>query len=254
MSKFSDFFSSEWQKAQPQERGGISAWSYSRLAKWETCPRSAYYEYVQKRGTGEKSPAMLRGLAAHAECAAIYEGKPPMPHKDSILSREWRDTLVGQRADWFPDLEAELQVAYNAEWQRRKWFDKDVVFRCAFDGIAYSDRSSLVIYEHKTGKVYNTHKDQAELYACVAHKMNPEANDVVVNIQYLDLPASRPKTVHSWTAAELMVGHEGKPLINKWIQKANAMMADRDFPMRAGPQCRYCQFRGENGGPCDIWS
>ena len=253
MSKFSQFFASEWQKAQPQERGDITAWSYSRLTKWETCPRSAYYEYVQKRGTGEKSPAMLRGLAAHDECAAIYAGKPPNV-KDPILSREWRHKLAAQRECWHPDLEAELQVAYNVAWERRKWFDRDVVFRCAFDGFAYSHDTPVVIYEHKTGKPYNTHKDQAELYACVAHKMLPEASEVVVNIQYLDLPLSRIPTVHRWTAAELMFGHEGKPLINKWIQKANAMMADRDFPMRTGPQCRYCQFRGENGGPCDIWS
>jgi len=253
MTKYSDFFANEWAKTRPPWRVWLSAWSYSRLVKYEECPRSVYYLYVEKRGIGEKSEAMLRGLAAHEECASIYSGEP-FKMKDSVLSQEWRLKLAAQREDWHPDLEAELQVAYNALWQRRKWFDKDVAFRCAFDGFAYAYGTDIAIFEHKTGKPYHSHRDQAELYACVAHKMHPEADGVTVNIQYLDLPVSRAPTVHSWTAAELIVGHEGKPLINKWIQRANVMLADRDFPMRAGPQCRYCQFRGEVGGPCAIFS
>lgn len=253
MTKFSDFFASEWQKAQPQEPTYMRAWSYSRLAKYEECPRSVFYAYVEKRGPGEKSTAMLRGLAAHDECARIYRGEPPA-QGDNIVTKEWREHLGMQRLDWFPDIEAELQVAYTAAWEKRKWFDGDVAFRCAFDGFAYRPEHDIAIYEHKTGRPRESYVQQAELYACVAHKMHPEAAGVSVRIQYLDLPVRRGPEVYTWTAAELMVGHEGRPLINKWVEKANRMLADRDFPMRAGPQCRYCPFRGEAGGPCVIFS
>lgn len=253
MTKFSDFFASEWQKAQPQEAPVLKAWSYSRLAKYEECPRAVFYTYIEKRGPGEKSPAMLRGLAAHDECARIYRGEPPKPG-DNIVTREWRECLTKQHKMWFPDIEAELQVAYTSAWENRKWFDNDVAFRCAFDGFAYKSGSDVVIYEHKTGRPRESYVQQAELYACVAHKMHPEAALVHVHIQYLDLPVRRGPDVHLWSAAELMVGHEGRPLLKKWEEKAQRMLADRDFPMRAGPQCRYCQFRGEAGGPCVIFS
>jgi len=252
MTTFSTFFTGTWDEAKNRKSSaGITAWSYSRLAKWQECPRSAYYAYVEKRGTGEKSEALLRGIAAHDECAAIYNGVEWKG--ESLLSREWKGRLAAQRTLWEGDLEAELQVAYTSGWKRRKWFDKDVSFRCAFDGFAYSGES-VTIYEHKTGRPRATHKDQAELYACVAALVVPEASAVQVTIQYLDLPVSRSPTLYEWTGAELMFGHVGKPLINKWIAEANRMMADRDYPMRAGPQCRWCNFRGEVGGPCAIFS
>lgn len=247
---FSTFFAQ--QTAVPETpRSGITAWSYSRLAKWQECPRSAYYAFVEKRGQGEPSEAMKRGIAAHEECAALYRGDPPRSDEESILHRAWRVKLMEQHNLWGIDLEAELQAAYNAEWERRKWFDKDTVFRCAFDGFAFAG-DAVVVYEHKTGKVRATHKDQAELYACVAILVVPAAPVVEVNIQYLDLPVTRPITSHRWTADELMFGNEGRPLLTKWTDAAKEMMADREFPTRAGPQCRWCPFRNEIGGPCAL--
>jgi hypothetical protein len=194
---------------------------------------------------------MLRGIAAHAECAAIYGGAPLKKDATSLLHRDWRYRLAAQVSAWGSDLEAELQVAFDAQWQRREWYASDTVFRCAFDGFGYAG-GDVMIYEHKTGRVRASHQDQAEVYACVANVLLPEAPTVRVNIQYLDLPVSRAPTVHSWTAAELMVGNNGRPLLTKWTDAAAAMMADRDYPTRSGPQCRWCPFRRDIGGPCEI--
>lgn len=258
MTKFSDFFAHEWAAAgspdEPPVSGGITAWSYSRVAKWQECPRAAYYSYVERRGTGKPNDAMLRGTTAHNEAAAIYKGeiyKTDTP----VLTAAWRGVLAAQREAWAGDLEAELQVAWTPAWEPRPWFDKSVAFRCAFDGFAYSaGTKTILIYEHKTGRPRESYMDQAELYACVAHKMQPEIEKVIVNIQYLDLPVTRAPVIYEWDAAWLTTGFRGGPLFNKWVGLANTMLADRDYPMRAGPQCKYCNHRGEVGGPCAIFS
>jgi hypothetical protein len=227
----------------------IEAFSYSRWETWNQCPRKAYYQFVAKYATGPKPDAMQRGIDAHEICAAIYRGEWPNPEVGPV-SLEWRSILARQRGFYGTDIEAELQVSFDKDWNRTPWFDKQTVYRAAFDGLAYTPQQMglVQIFEHKTGKVRGSHHDQADWYAGVATLIAPDAAVFHVNIQYLDNPATSLKAVMQ----KRYTMNEATAHLAAWRIKAGEMMADTEFPTRAGPLCRYCPFRNSNKGPCHL--
>jgi hypothetical protein len=224
----------------------ITAWSYSRYEVWAQCPKKAFYKFVAKYPEGPKSAALLRGIDAHEVCAKIYRGE----WSDSeAVSLGWRQLLAKHKSFYGPDLEAELQLAFDKDWAPTDWFSKQTVFRCAFDGMAFTPHSTtLLIKEHKTGKKWPGHVEQAGLYAMVGALVVPDAQNILVDVQYLDLPVTRNDAV--MRVAFSREGVEQQAV--KWHERSKELLADTEFPTRAGVHCRWCPYRNSAGGPCHL--
>lgn len=226
-------------------RPALSAWSYSRLSKYETCPRSAYYAYIM-RVPEPTSEAMQRGSDAHAEAAAILTGKVCVP---MVLTEDWQRAFRATREAANNDIEAELQIAFTQEWEQTGWFAKDAWCRVIFDGlIAHpAERDPVVrVLEHKTGKARPSHTEQATLYAAAVSRMLPDRNvDVVIN--YLDQPYGNHGSMvrHSFKA-DVAAG-----LVEQWNHRVAPMMKDNEYAPREGRHCNWCHHARSKGGACD---
>lgn len=225
----------------------ITAWSYSRYAKWVECPKSAYFKFVLKLPE-PGSPQMERGIKAHEHAASIITGQqlPGGAAHDTPLDMPWQRRLRNTHQTYKEDVEAELQMAFTADWKQTGWFAKDAWCRIVFDAlIVEAGTGPVIVQEHKTGKPRTGHLEQATLYAAGVSVLAP-GRDVEVTLNYFDIPTEKDESRvrHNFSSVVSLQFRDA------WKVRAERMLADTEFPTRVGPQCRWCHFRKSNGGPC----
>jgi len=123
----------------------ITAWSYSRLSCWESCPRQFKYRNIDKRSE-PKGPPLLRGIKIHNQLEKYLTGKTDLvPHSCAPM------------ADMLEDLR-ELDPIVEEKWsftsamKNTTWMAKNVYLRVVLDAaLIYEDKTADVI-DHKTGK------------------------------------------------------------------------------------------------------
>ena len=116
-----------------------------------------------------------------------------------------------------------------AAWMR-------VVFDSAFTS---PNKEHIVLNDYKTGKVYDDHDDQAELYAVAGRKMG--AKKVNVKFYYMD-----QNTVQPYKFDE----NELDALVDKIEARALKVTSDRLFPTKPSWKCKWCFFSKQKGGKC----
>jgi len=207
----------------------ITAWSPSRLSTFEQCPKKAYFEYVRKL----KSPsgaAAVEGSRIHELAAQYLTGAlPELPSELNVFADEFRALRSSGR-----ELHCEQQHAFTSAMKSTGWFDKDVWLRVVFD-VLYSDGKTLVIIDHKTGKVRDKDLAQLELYAHTGFVLHPTVEEVVTRLWYLKDSIG--------IEYEVIYKREEMPrLWDSWVERAAVMLTETQFPARTSPLCRWCHF------------
>ena len=160
---------------------GITAWSYSRWAMYETCPAQFKYKHID-RLPDPGSAAMQRGNDVHKAGENYLKGTvktlaPEFTHfKDQMKSLKKLQPMVEQ------------QWGFTADWQPTSWFGSNTWLRIVCDvAIEYDDNTAEVI-DFKTGKKYSTNEDQIELFSGAPFMRNPDIEHVTARLWYLDVP------------------------------------------------------------------
>lgn len=216
---------------------GITAWSYSALSGYESCPRQFKYRRIDKLPE-PTSPALAKGRKVHDEAAKFLDGSTDVFPTSCVT---FRDQFYELR-DMNPIVE--LQWAFTKKWRPTGWFAKDAYCRVILDaGKVYSDGTADVI-DHKTGKRYDDdYMDQLGLFAAATIKMHPEVYNVTTRLWYLDTADEVIEEFTKDQAMEILEDLEGR---------AARMMTDKRFPPKPSWKCRFCHFRNDNGGPCEF--
>jgi len=237
---------------------GINAVSHSRMKTHEGCPRKAMFKFVQKlKEPGNE--AMNRGLAMHKELEDWVnltlhnkheEGDtvsiPRTKIYDKIRSdlaevMEWAINRWGKMSNEreyliFP----EQQVAFDKEWLQCDWFGANAWMRVVYDLTAYSpDKKRWELWDYKSGKVYDDHDQQADLYALSAFKQGAE--QVTVKFYYLDKDMVQP---YHYDVSEVA------GLLDTILSRAAAVTEDRTWATNPSWKCKWCHFQKAKGGPC----
>ena len=213
----------------------ITQWSFSRFKDWQGCPRKAKYKHVDKiKEPG--SAAMQRGSDIHKMAEDFLSGKLKVLPKE--LS-SFEDEMIALRKRK-PAVEADW--AFDRQWQRVGWFDKEVWVRIKTDAASLLKKVVDVI-DHKTGKEKPDHKDQMSLYGIGGFIVYPTALIARAKLWYLDLGK---ETVHEFERAEL------SQLKEEWEDKVQPMLNDARFAAKPSHACTWCHFRKSNGGPCEF--
>ena len=210
----------------------ITAWSYSRLSTWETCPAKAKYKFLDKLPEPD-SPAAGRGKALHTMAEEYITGKvTELPHELAEVA-EYIEELKGGAA--------ELQLAFTKEWVPCSWFGPQVYCRVIFDAVKLAGPKGTVA-DHKSGKIkQEEHTDQLRLYALTSFIQYPELEEVEAQILYIDHGERLRMTFHRKDLQELK---------DYWDNRAGKMMADDVFSPKPNSTCRYCAYSKSKGGPC----
>ena len=213
----------------------FTTWSYSAWAQWRKCPRSAYYSRILKLPQ-PSSPAMDRGTAIHQLAQDFVEGKHE--HVPVVLK------LFHNQFTMLRDMKAQCEQnwGFTSSWGACGFFDPQVWLRVKCDAV-YRDGANAVIVDHKTGRIYDEHHDQLELYALAGFIMLPDARKIIAQDWYLDQDAV--------TQDEFM-RKEVSALKKKWNANVEPYFNDSIFPCRPSPLCKYCAFSKANGGQCEF--
>lgn len=220
----------------PDTKPKITAWSYSRLKAWETCPKQAYFKFIMKLKEPDSVYA-ARGTELHEMAEKYTKGEladAPPPLQGTI---QWIDEFR------HPDSLPEQQLSFDRGWKKVDWFSFKTYCRVIFDAFLVQGPIAKVA-DYKSGKVYKEdHMDQMRLYALAAFKLNPEVEKVEAQVIYFDQD-QRMKL-------EFTRDKEAK-LQTYWEDRANKMLSDDIFPATPNPKCKWCHFRKSNGGPCSF--
>tara|TARA_R110000772_G_C13310278_1_gene440208 strand:+ start:742 stop:1413 length:672 start_codon:yes stop_codon:yes gene_type:complete len=218
----------------------ITAWSYSRLALFEQCPAKYKYQNIDKLDQ-PKSPAMFRGIKVHDEIANFLIGKlDAVPES----GKKFEDELWELR-EIDANLVVELKWAFTKDWKPTTWMAGNVRARIILDaGVIYDDGHADVI-DHKTGKYYadGNYADQLKLFAGAVCKKYPQVQTITVRLWYLDADKEITQEFTREEALDALLEIE---------DRADVLLAAKNFPPRANQFCNWCHFRKSNGGPCDF--
>jgi CRISPR/Cas system-associated exonuclease Cas4 (RecB family) len=214
----------------------IKSWSVSKILLYEGCPRKFKSIHHSKKKQ-PSNPAMVRGETIHKKAEGFLTGRiRGLPNELSKLASHFRNLKKKKPL-------TELRIAVDKKWKITDW--KKGWCRGVFDVIDREDDEAIVI-DHKTGKVYEKHKSQAEVYACLASSTIEEAENFHIEFWYTDKGLTK-----EWDFRLNNI----KSLKKKWTKKANQMMTATRFPATPNPfDCNYCSERSDKrGGTCHGW-
>jgi hypothetical protein len=216
--------------------GLITAWSYSRFSDYDKCPQLAKFKHVDKLKI-EENDAMRGGSEAHEDAAAFIRGD----HPGGEELRGWKHfaNLFTQLRELEPLVEQ--QWGFTKDWKPTSWFGKSTWFRSVLDVcLVYEDNTADVV-DHKTGKEYPSHAQQAELYAISVFLRYTQVQRVTVRFWYLD---SGAESVFRFARSD------APEIIERWTKRVQRMLSDKILAPKPGEHCKWCDFAKSKGGPC----
>lgn len=222
----------------------VLAWSYSRYGDYTQCPAMFKYKHLDKLPT-KGSPAMQRGSDIHKEGENWLKtpGKRPLPasyvnFKAEMLQLKGLAPMVEQ------------QWGFTRQWQPTGWFGNDTWLRIICDVAVKYDDGTADIIDFKTGKMYETNKDQVELFSTSPFMKWPEVNEVTTRLWYLDV--TDPSGAGDNVVEQEYTRGDFDRIKAGWEKKVQPMFNDRKFAPRPSGKCGWCDFSKAKGGPCKF--
>lgn len=212
-------------------------WTYSRLSDYETCP-ALYAGRYRNKWPGFKPkqhPAAERGEKIHGLMEQAVLGGPKLK---GALDRyaPYVDSLVKT----YPHRETELPLGFDVNWRPTAWKADNLWLRAKMDFFGMK-RVVAKVVDWKTGGIYGSNADQVRLYAGMTFERFPSVKKVEVELVYLDQKQSISEEIKraDWPDKR-----------EEFTRRATDMLTAEAFPAKPGPQCGYCSFSVEKGGPC----
>lgn len=213
--------------------------SYSRYSTYQRCPAKFKFSYIEKlQVPAIPSIAADRGTLIHKTIEDHLNSVPNAEvHED--IRQHWGQWIMGLRV---AGVKPEVKWAFTRDWQPCDFEAPDYWVRGVWDGHILRDKKATV-YDWKTGREYDSHKDQAYLYAMAAMTVHPEVDEVDVHFVYLDAKRSTPR----YFSRSMYDIHKAQ-----WISWLTAIENETLWPPRPDYTCRWCPFARENNGPCRL--
>ena len=149
----------------------MTAWSYSALSAYETCPKRYFLTRVTRAVVERPSTATEEGNAVHKALELYVKGERELPAKYESYR------AMAERIKNSPGEElSEQKVALTKDFKPTTFFAKDVWLRAVLDVVIVRD-DSVIVLDYKTGKRKFDH-DQLELFAATSFTLWPFVNRV----------------------------------------------------------------------------
>ena len=209
----------------------VKSWAYSALTLYEKCPASYKAAKIDKIQSSRKSPAMERGIMIHAKGEQYLKGViPNVPMEFADFKTELQN-LRKHKAS------AERKLAITKSWKPTGFFDRDVWMRFIIDSDLEMESGRLVI-DFKTGKIYDSNEDQAQLYATALLYAGNRTIDT--EFWYLDIGE---------IISNCYEEKQKKMYREYWEDRVAPLFADTKFETNPSSfNCRWCVIRDK----CEV--
>lgn len=217
----------------------IRQWSYSRFTTYDKCPAKAKYLYIDKiKDKGNAN--MSRGTIIHSKAEQLVKGNiTGMPKELENFKDELQYLKILYKKGM---VFVERDLAVTKDWDPTTYDDwNNVWLRGKSDVVVIEDTVATDV-DYKTGKKYDSHFEQGELYAIGSFCHFPQIKSVDVEFWYID---SGEVEGASYNKKDL------NKLKKKWEKKTRPMLTDKEFKPKPGYACQWCNFAASKGGPCD---
>jgi len=216
------------------------SWSLSAYKMFEACPRKYKYVKLEKRKE-PTHPAAARGTAIHLKAEYFLKGEiTGMPDELKAFSKELRALRKREAL-------AEQKLAVDMDWKPIGFKSRAAWLRGVVDAMD-KDENEIVIIDFKTGRFYEGHAEQAEIYAVMAHHHLPQFENFHTEFWYLDTnKVALPVREWEFHADQM------EELTAKWHERGMKVSTAKRFPANPGGACKWCAFRSDKGGPCHAW-
>jgi CRISPR/Cas system-associated exonuclease Cas4 (RecB family) len=210
--------------------------SYSKLSLYETCPDQLRYRYI----LGLPSPpgaAAQRGTKLHSSAEGY------LLREKTTINKALRPIVKALRETRDNNPLVEHKLAFTRGLEKVvAWESPDAWFRMVLDA-AYRLKGTGYVQEWKSGKVYDDHKSQREIYAIGAFHVWPSIRKAVATTHYIDQDQAVP----------LYMDRERATLLTWHLNhRLEVMEQDKRFGPRPGFYCRWCPYSRSKGGPCKV--
>jgi hypothetical protein len=208
-------------------------WSYSSISTYRECPAKWKFSYIDNI-PWEASAAMDRGTRMHTMCEDYVLGK--ITYVPTEIKR------VGPLLQQLQSLGAKAEDVWLLDKDWNATDDLSKAWVKAIIDVHYVGGDILYVKDYKSGQMYDSHRNQLELYGIMGLMKYPEVKRVETSAVYLD-------TGHEGMDGSLIRAMLPKT-IAKWETDAIKMMSDNDFDPCPGNACRWCDYKKAKGGPC----
>jgi CRISPR/Cas system-associated exonuclease Cas4 (RecB family) len=221
--------------------------SFSGMNLYGQCPsafnrRYNLHEKVELPDgvVAKPSEAMLRGTRVHKGVEDFL-----LDYEDDIPeeAESFRGLFYGIRDE--RDATPEQQFCFTDDWGTTTFGDKENGKVRGMLDIAYQHDGTCHVFEIKTGKIYEEHAKQRNLYSLAGLLLYPETHTVRGTLLYLDsaieksIEISRDK-VDSWKYY--------------WDQKIKSVQPPQPYTATPSWKCKWCEFNVDNHGTCQAGS
>jgi len=216
-------------------------WSLSALNLFERCKFAYKGRYIDQIPDARPlSGPVKRGIDTHAEIENYLLHGHPLSFD---LNRKWGHAFQDIKQY---ELQVEHKIALNTFWEPDPNY-KTAWLRMVLD-LKAKKPSGYTVYDWKTGKEYDEHYDQKQLYSIGVMAEHPEVMSVRAVHVYLDLGK---QTVREYHRDQLIAAR------SQWdsrVAKLANARNDPNYDWIPSPNftCRFCQFAKANGGPCKF--
>ena len=209
----------------------MTAWSWSRLTGFETCPKKMHAMQVTKEFIEPENDSTRYGKEVHRALELRVRDSTPLPFHLTHL-----EPSIAKIASTKGVKLTEQKMALDANFNPCDWMGKNVWVRSILD-LAILDGDRAVIIDYKTGK---PDADFGQLLLAGAMFMAYRPNVTQIGLAYwFTRHASIPK--HKLYRKELpKVWAELMPRVNRYQHAFNVS----EFPARQNGLCKkYCAVR-----------
>jgi PD-(D/E)XK nuclease superfamily len=211
-------------------------WSLTKVKTLAECGARYDFRY-NKRLKEPKNEYAQRGTDIHANLEGFIRDGTPLTGKLEF----YQGFLTALKNHPVP-VTPELRIALTREWKpcpddEEPWF---IAFLDLFRRVEVNAN----FWDWKSGKIYDDHDDQKEVYALGIFCAYPEIEVVTATHVYVDLGKNREKVFARQFDFER--------LRDKWGSRALQLdnLQPQDLIPKPSYKCRFCGFSKAVGGPC----
>lgn len=213
--------------------------SFSAIRMWEECAASYKFSYIDK-APDPAGDAAARGSRLHLSGELFLKGDLKV---EKLPVDYWR--VKAHMLEYKKHkAKAEEVWCVDKNWKMCLEDDPNILLKAVVDVHYYVAKSGvLFIVDLKTGRIYDSHGEQLQIYAVLGLIKYPKAKLARVSGLYID--QGREDHIGSYPRKMLPL------LIAHWDEKAKAVLTDEVFaPNPSVDNCKWCNFHAKKGGPC----